>query len=121
MEKQRRACFRARNWCEMQDMVGAVAVDEAIVDYMLAIVERTRSHEGLALGVSPRGSQAFYRAVQAYALLEDRGLRLPDDVKAAGAKSVRTPRGAGRAAGDRQSTAPPGFRRRRASGSSKRF
>jgi MoxR-like ATPase len=56
-------------------------VDDAIVDYMLTIVERTRSHEGLALGVSPRGAQAFYRAAQAYALLEGREFVVPDDAK----------------------------------------
>ena len=48
---------------------------------MLAIVERTRSHEALALGVSPRASQALYRAVQALALLEGREYAIPDDVK----------------------------------------
>ena len=58
-----------------------VQVDEALVDYMLAIVERTRSHEALALGVSPRASQALYRAVQALALLEGREYAIPDDVK----------------------------------------
>ncbi len=41
----------------LQDTVARVAVDESIVDYMLAIVERTRAHESLAMGVSPRGSQ----------------------------------------------------------------
>jgi MoxR-like ATPase len=56
-------------------------VDDAIVDYMLALVERTRTHEGLSLGVSPRGSQALYRAVQANAVVEGRGYALPDDVK----------------------------------------
>jgi MoxR-like ATPase len=67
---------------ELQETVQQVKVDEAIVDYMLAIVERTRAHEGLALGVSPRGSQAFYRAVQAHAVVEGRAFALPDDVKA---------------------------------------
>src|SRR5580692_11215947 len=66
---------------ELRDAVRQVPVDDAIVDYMLAIVERTRTHEGLALGVSPRGSQALYRAVQANALVEGRGYALPDDVK----------------------------------------
>ena len=51
------------------------------MDYMLAIVEQTRHHESLALGVSPRGSQALYRAVQALALLEGRDYAIPDDVK----------------------------------------
>src|SRR5580704_13246086 len=66
---------------ELQCAVKQIAVDEAIVDYMLALIERTRTHEGLALGVSPRGSQALYRAVQANALVEGRGYALPDDVK----------------------------------------
>ena len=48
---------------------------------MLAIVEKTRNHESLALGVSPRGSQALYRAAQALALLEGRDYAIPDDVK----------------------------------------
>jgi MoxR-like ATPase len=66
---------------ELQCAVTRIPVDESIVDYMLALVERTRTHEGLALGVSPRGSQALYRAVQANALAEGRAYALPDDVK----------------------------------------
>jgi MoxR-like ATPase len=65
----------------LQDAVHQVTVEEALVDYMLAIVERTRNHESLALGVSPRGSQALFRAVQALALLEGREYAIPDDVK----------------------------------------
>ncbi len=65
----------------LQAQVSQVAVDEAIVDYMLAIVARTRSHESLALGVSPRGAQALFRATQALALVEGRDYIIPDDVK----------------------------------------
>jgi MoxR-like ATPase len=65
----------------LQEAVQRVTLDDALVDYMLAIVERTRNHESLALGVSPRGSQALYRAVQALALLEGRDYATPDDVK----------------------------------------
>ena len=66
---------------QFQESVHRVAVEEALLDYMLAIVERTRNHESLALGVSPRGSQALYRAVQALALVEGREYAIPDDVK----------------------------------------
>ncbi len=66
---------------EYQEFVAQVKVDAAIVDYMLTVVERTRTHEGLSLGVSPRGSQALYRAVQALAAMEGRAWALPDDVK----------------------------------------
>src|SRR5579872_2473431 len=65
----------------LQETVHRVNVEESLVEYMLAIVERTRNHESLALGVSPRGSQALYRAVQALALLQGRDYAIPDDVK----------------------------------------
>src|ERR1039457_3808524 len=65
----------------LQASVQRVAVEESLVDYMLAIVEKTRAHESLTLGVSPRGSQALFRAVQALALLEGREYAIPDDVK----------------------------------------
>ena len=71
----------AEDIVRLQDEVHTVKVEEALVDYMLAIVEKTRSHEALALGVSPRGSQALFRAVQALALLEGRDFAIPDDVK----------------------------------------
>jgi MoxR-like ATPase len=71
----------AEDILQLQAVVHRVTVDEALVDYMLAIVERSRNHESLALGVSPRGSQALYRAVQALALLEGRDYAIPDDVK----------------------------------------
>ncbi|MBI5086954.1 MAG: MoxR family ATPase [Acidobacteria bacterium] len=66
---------------QAQKAAESVTVDESLVGYMLAIVEATRSHESLALGVSPRGAQALYRAVQALSLLEGRDYALPDDVK----------------------------------------
>src|SRR5690348_17227663 len=36
---------------QLQDLTHRVTVDETLVDYMLAIVEKTRTHDGLALGV----------------------------------------------------------------------
>lgn len=66
---------------QLQEQVQQVAVDDSLLDYILRIVEKTRSHEALALGVSPRGSQALYRSTQALALVEGRDYALPDDVK----------------------------------------
>ncbi len=65
----------------MQAQVQSVTVNDTVADYLLEIVERTRKHEALELGVSPRGSQALYRAAQASAFLEGRSYALPDDVK----------------------------------------
>lgn len=66
---------------EIQRAVESIRVDDALIDYVLAIVEQTRSHDQLALGVSPRGAQGLYRAAQALALIEGRDYVLPDDIK----------------------------------------
>jgi len=71
----------AEDVLHLQDAVHRITVDDALVDFMLAIVEKTRRHESLALGVSPRGSQALFRAVQALALVEGRDYAIPDDIK----------------------------------------
>lgn len=73
--------FRAEELVALREEVERVRVDEAILDYLLAIVEKTRTYDLLALGVSPRGTQAMFRAVQALALLEGRDYALPEDVK----------------------------------------
>jgi MoxR-like ATPase len=76
-----RAVISGDELIALQDAVAQVAVDESVIDYMLAIVERTRAHESLSMGVSPRGAQALYRATQALAAVEGRDYVTPDDVK----------------------------------------
>ena len=66
---------------QIQRAVRGVTVDEDLVTYALAIVEKTRQHEYLSLGVSPRGSVSLYRAAQAWALVEGRSYCIPDDFK----------------------------------------
>jgi len=66
---------------EIQRAVRGVTVDDDLAAYALAIVGRTREHEYLSLGVSPRGGMSLYRAAQALAVLEGRNYTLPDDFK----------------------------------------
>src|SRR5881227_2296643 len=66
---------------ELQQAVGEVAVDDAIVDYLMRIVAATRTSDMLDLGVSPRGTLALFRAAQALALIEERTYCIPDDIK----------------------------------------
>jgi MoxR-like ATPase len=75
------AVLSAEDLLDLQHCASKIGVDEMLVDYMLTIVEKTRTHESLALGVSPRGAQALYRATQALAMLEGRDYVIPDDVK----------------------------------------
>jgi MoxR-like ATPase len=75
------AVLSADDIVQTQEVVKRVSTDEAIVDYALQIVDKTRHSEFLSLGVSPRGSLALLRAAQALAYIEGRGYCLPDDVK----------------------------------------
>lgn len=66
----------------LQKATRDVRVDDAVVDYIVAIAAKTRESARLAVGVSPRGSLALRRASQALALLSGRAFVIPDDVKA---------------------------------------
>ncbi|HEX8068635.1 MAG TPA: MoxR family ATPase [Pyrinomonadaceae bacterium] len=66
---------------ELQQSVMHVAVDDALVDYLMRIVAATRDSEMLDLGVSPRGTLALCRAAQALALTDGRDYCVPDDIK----------------------------------------
>ena len=66
---------------DMQHAVTSVRVDDALVNYTLEIVRKTRESEYFSLGVSPRGSQMLYRAAQAMAFLDGRSFCVPEDFK----------------------------------------
>lgn len=63
------------------EAVTGVHVDDAVRDYLLALVAATRKDPRAAVGVSPRGSIALYKAVQALAALRGRSYAVPEDVK----------------------------------------
>ncbi|HNZ17227.1 MAG TPA: MoxR family ATPase [Candidatus Hydrogenedentes bacterium] len=65
----------------MQRAVRKIAVEESVSRYVVEIVRRTREHELLKLGVSPRGSLMLFRAAQAAAFIDSRACVLPDDVQ----------------------------------------
>jgi len=64
------------------DAVTMVHVAPAIQHYIVDLVEATRGHHDLVLGVSPRGALALQRAARAYAASSGRDYVIPDDVKA---------------------------------------
>jgi MoxR-like ATPase len=64
----------------MQAAAARVKVDDALVGYLLALVEETRQHDSLELGASTRGALALRRAAQARALIDGRDYCIPEDV-----------------------------------------
>jgi MoxR-like ATPase len=65
----------------MQQLASQVKFTDDLVSYLLAIVEETRQHEALELGVSPRGALALRRAAQSHALIDGRDYCIPEDVR----------------------------------------
>jgi len=68
---------------EAIEAVRHVYVSLAIKEYAVNLVNRTRQHEEVYLGASPRGSLGLFRAGQTLAGLAGRAFVLPDDIKKA--------------------------------------
>lgn len=62
-------------------MVRQVFLHDLLVDYIVEIVNATRRHPSIVLGVSPRGSQLLMKASQAAAFLAGRSFVKPEDIK----------------------------------------
>lgn len=67
---------------QARQAVKAVKVEETVLDYLLALVQRSRQHADLELGASPRAAVAWLQASQAQAWLAGRNFVTPDDIKA---------------------------------------
>jgi MoxR-like ATPase len=66
---------------DLQAHVASIHVNESLVDYLMAIVETTRTHAEAALGVSTRGALTYFKACQALAMVNGRDFVIPEDVK----------------------------------------
>ena len=64
----------------LQQQVDAVKVDEALLDYVIALAAATRDNDDLQVGVSPRGSLAIAQAARASAVLHGRDYCVPEDI-----------------------------------------
>ena len=66
---------------ELQHRVGTVHVSESLVEYLMTIVQTTRTHPEVALGVSTRGALTYFRVCQALAMVNGRDFVIPEDIK----------------------------------------
>lgn len=64
----------------MAQMASDIYVDPSIMEYIQDIVDGTRAHKDVALGVSMRGALALARAIKTWAIAAGRNYVTPDDV-----------------------------------------
>ena len=55
---------------QAQEVVKSVYVHPTLMEYMITIIQNTRLHKSIVLGVSPRGSLALLKSSQAYAAIK---------------------------------------------------
>jgi MoxR-like ATPase len=70
---------------DIRDLAAAargVMVSDLLKQYVINLVNATRSHEDLRLGASPRATLHLLRASRAWAALDGRDYVIPDDVQA---------------------------------------
>lgn len=67
---------------QLQAQVREIRTSPALVDYILALVHRTREMPGLRQGLSPRAGLGLRRAAQAWAFVDGRSGVIPEDVQA---------------------------------------
>jgi len=67
---------------EARARLQAITLKDELVDYMVAIVRKTRTSESVLVGAGPRATQALLLAARAMAIVQGRDFTTPDDVKA---------------------------------------
>ncbi|MFG3447144.1 MULTISPECIES: AAA family ATPase [unclassified Stenotrophomonas] len=78
---QATACLDDNQVRALRDAVSQVHASEALIQYVQALLARSRQHTGVRVGLSPRAGLALLRAAKAHALLLGRGHVVPEDVQ----------------------------------------
>ena len=65
----------------LRGVAEGIHIDDALLEYIVRIVEATRRSEKIAVGSSTRGALALTRCARIWAAADGRGYVVPDDVK----------------------------------------
>ena len=65
-----------------QRQVQEIHVADSVQHYLISLCEKSRQHDQVVLGVSPRGMLLWQEVAKAWALLHDRNFVIPDDIQA---------------------------------------
>ncbi len=77
-----RQCFEIGDLEVLGRQAADTRCSDALMDYVQRLVRRTREHEELSYGLSPRGAMAVVRAARTWAFMAGRHYVLPEDVQA---------------------------------------
>ena len=75
-----RTIINAEDIINAQNIVKNIHIDETLYKYIVELVAKTRNHQYITLGASPRASLSLMRLSQARAFLEKRDYIIPEDI-----------------------------------------
>lgn len=65
----------------MQQVIRTIHIDEALINYIVALIDKTRQCKELQLAASPRASLALMQTSAAYAFIKGRDYVIPEDIQ----------------------------------------
>ena len=65
----------------LRSEIAAVNVSDAISEYIVSLVQKTRSHPQIKIGASPRASRTLYQGAKAWAAMQGRNFVIPEDIQ----------------------------------------
>ena len=77
-----KALLTPQDVLKIQKEVTSIYYSEALLDYLQDLLDFSRSHKEMHLGLSPRAGLALLRAAQSWTYLEGRDAVLPEDLQA---------------------------------------
>jgi len=80
--EQVKPCMEGGELIELQHRAQNVHTSSALLDYVQALVNHTRRTNEFVNGLSPRAALALLHSARAWALMDDRGHVVPEDVQA---------------------------------------
>ncbi|MBE5941893.1 MAG: MoxR family ATPase [Lachnospiraceae bacterium] len=80
--KQVRQIMQADDLIAIRKKVDDIYISDELLQYLIALCEKTRNMEDVVLGISPRGMIAFMKMAKAKAFLDDRDYVIPEDLQA---------------------------------------
>ncbi len=75
-------CVDGAGLMQLQQAVQEIHVSDALLDYLQAILQFTRTSSRYSAGLSPRAGLALRQCAQAWAMMDGRDYALPEDVQA---------------------------------------
>ena len=75
-------CIDGAGLLELQEAVNGIHISDALLDYLQALLNYTRTSSRYAAGLSPRAGLALKQCTQAWAMMQGRDFALPEDLQA---------------------------------------